>query len=60
MSEHYRIGDGRHAMTYPIANGKSFNMVLSHPSESDPSTWSQDQKTILLDMREQFENWDPW
>ncbi|PVI02342.1 FAD/NAD(P)-binding domain-containing protein [Periconia macrospinosa] len=53
------IGDGRHAMTYPIANGKSFNMVLSHPSDSDPSTWSQDQGNIIRDMRKQFENWDP-
>jgi hypothetical protein len=25
-----RIGDGKHAMTYMISGGKTFNMVLAH------------------------------
>lgn len=33
------IGPERHVMTYTIASGKSFNMVLSHIYHSDPSTW---------------------
>ncbi|KAK5271662.1 hypothetical protein LTR96_003488 [Exophiala xenobiotica] len=54
------IGDLRHVMTYMIAGGKSFNMVLSHPDRSDPSTWSsQTPEKILSGMREEFKSWDP-
>ena len=51
-----RIGDMRHVMTYTIAAGKSFNMVLSHPEESDPSTWRQE--TAVSDMKQHFKGWD--
>lgn len=44
-------------MTYTIASGKSFNMVLSHRDTSDPATWSND--TALEDMRKEFNGWDP-
>ncbi|OQE08477.1 hypothetical protein PENVUL_c009G05272 [Penicillium vulpinum] len=50
------IGDQRHVMTYTIGAGKSFNMVLSHPDDSDPSTW--DQANTLSDMRREFQGWD--
>jgi salicylate hydroxylase len=43
-------------MSYTIAAGESFNMVLSHPETSDPSTWKQE--TALADMKSQFEGWD--
>lgn len=43
-------------MTYTIGAGKSFNMVLSHPDDSDPSTW--DQQNTLSDMRREFQGWD--
>jgi salicylate hydroxylase len=46
----------RHVMSYTIAAGKSFNMVLSHPETSDPATWRQG--TELEDMRNHFEGWD--
>ncbi|RHZ43502.1 putative salicylate hydroxylase [Aspergillus thermomutatus] len=51
------VGNQRHVMTYTIGAGKSFNMVLSHPDQTDPSTW--DQTTALHDMRNEFEGWDP-
>lgn len=51
-----RIGDGRHVMTYTIGAGKTFNMVLSHPDDSEPSTW--DQATVLSDMKREFQGWD--
>ena len=47
----------RHVMSYTIAGGKSFNMVLSHPDRSDPSNWNQ--QDALKDMRKHFEGWDP-
>ncbi|KAJ5812304.1 hypothetical protein N7474_008605 [Penicillium riverlandense] len=50
------VGDQRHVMTYTIGGGKSFNMVLSHPDHTDPSTW--DQTTALSDMRREFQGWD--
>ncbi|KAF2440456.1 salicylate hydroxylase [Karstenula rhodostoma CBS 690.94] len=51
------VGEGRHVMAYSIAGGKSFNMVLSHPEDSDPSTWNQN--SVLEDMKRHFEGWDP-
>lgn len=56
-SHHPRIGDQRHVMTYTIGAGKSFNMVLSHPDNTDPSTW--DQTTAVSDMKREFQGWDP-
>ena len=47
----------RHVMTYTIAGGKSFNIVLNHAEDTDPSTWNQDSN--IQDMREQFGDWDP-
>lgn len=44
-------------MTYPIAGGKTFNMVLSHVDWTDPSTW--DSKTAVAEMRACFGDWDP-
>jgi salicylate hydroxylase len=43
-------------MTYTIASGTSFNMVLSHPETSGPSTWNQ--ATALEDMKAHFLGWD--
>ena len=44
-------------MTYTIAAGKSFNMVLSHVDRSDPATWRPE--TAIADMRSYFQDWDP-
>lgn len=45
-------------MSYTIAGGKSFNMVLAHPEASDPTTWNQE--TVIEDMKRHFDGWDPW
>lgn len=47
----------RHAMTYTIAGGKTFNMVLSHPETDDPETW--DQTKAIESMKQHFRGWDP-
>jgi salicylate hydroxylase len=52
-----RIGDMRHVMSYVIAAGKSFNMVLSHPATSDPNTWKPG--TEVEDVKKEFVGWDP-
>jgi len=52
-----RIGDSRHVMTYTIGAGKAFNMVLSHPDTTDPSTW--DPLKAVDDMKAEFDGWDP-
>jgi salicylate hydroxylase len=50
----------RHVMSYTIAGGKSFNMVLSHPDRTDPAAWNQQSpEKILSAMREHFKGWDP-
>lgn len=50
------IGAERHVMTYTIAAGKSFNMVLSHVDHSDPRTWKSEN--AILEMKEYFNGWD--
>ncbi len=44
-------------MTYTIAGGNSFNMVLAHPETEDPETW--DQSMALENMKDHFKGWDP-
>lgn len=51
------IGEMRHVMTYTIAGGNTFNMVLSHPETEDPETW--DQSKALDSMKDHFRGWDP-
>jgi len=51
------IGPDRHVMTYTIAAGESFNLVLSHVDHTDPATW--DPKNAIKDMRAYFSGWDP-
>ncbi|KAH6668253.1 hypothetical protein B0J14DRAFT_488643, partial [Halenospora varia] len=51
------IGENRHVMSYTIAAGKSFNMVLSHVDTTDISTWKPDG--AIDAMRKEFVGWDP-
>lgn len=46
-------------MSYVIGSENKFNMVLSHPDNSDGKDWSQDQAKHLADMRQEFKDWDP-
>ena len=55
--ESRRIGEDRHVMTYCIAGGKTFNMVLSHVDNSDPANWKPEN--AISDMKEYFQDWDP-
>ncbi|PSR76326.1 hypothetical protein BD289DRAFT_446730 [Coniella lustricola] len=52
------IGEDRHVMTYSIAGGRSFNMVLSHRDKGDPAQFRHEED-ILGDMRREFDGWDP-
>jgi salicylate hydroxylase len=46
-------------MTYTIAAGESFNMVLSHKNSQDPSTWSKmTRNETISEMMAQFQGWD--
>jgi len=51
------IGEDRHVMSYTIAAGKSFNMVLSHVDTSDFTTWKA--AGAIDEMRREFVGWDP-
>lgn len=48
------IGDGRHVMTYPIAGGKTFNLVLSHPDDG-----TMTPAEVEEEMRQNYRGWDP-
>jgi salicylate hydroxylase len=44
-------------MTYTIAAGESFNMVLSHVDHSDPATWVN--KLFKEEVKNEYDGWDP-
>ncbi len=44
-------------MTYTIAGGKLFNMVLTHPEEDEVAAY--DQTKALTDMLAVYTGWDP-
>ncbi|KAK7183731.1 salicylate hydroxylase [Paraphaeosphaeria sporulosa] len=50
------IGENKHVMSYTIAGGESFNMVLSHVDRSDPDTWSE--KFAKEHVEAEFKGWD--
>lgn len=58
MLTHRRIGKDRHVMTYCIAGGQAFNMVLSHP-DRDGSAPPSAEKDMLEAMKKEFEGWHP-
>ena len=51
------IGDGTHVMSYTIAGGKSFNMVLSHRDSTAASHLRRED--VLADMKRHYMGWDP-
>ena len=51
------IGPGGHVMTYSIASGKSFNMVLNKADDTHPSTWNHE--SAVEDMRRDYSGWGP-
>jgi salicylate hydroxylase len=51
-----RVGDNCHAMTYTIAGGELFNMVLTHPDNTPLETW--ESKTTLEEMKSHYRGWD--
>ncbi|KAJ6153578.1 hypothetical protein N7470_006537 [Penicillium chermesinum] len=53
------VGDNRHVMSYPLSSDKTFNMVLSHPDNSDGTECGDNSEKHLPDMQEEFAGWDP-
>jgi salicylate hydroxylase len=54
------IGEGRHVMTYPIAGGKTFNLVLSHPYDSSKSnSLAPTAAEVEAEMLQNYKGWDP-
>ncbi|KAF2032573.1 FAD/NAD(P)-binding domain-containing protein [Setomelanomma holmii] len=51
------IGEDRHVMSYTIAAGEAFNIVLSHVDRSGPATWTQ--KFAKEHIQKEFGGWDP-
>ena len=47
-------------MSYSIAGGGLFNLVLSHRDLSDHTEWSKlSQEEVIRDMQKEFDGWDP-
>lgn len=45
-------------MTYCIAGGQAFNMVLSHPDRNAAAAPAPDED-VLEKMKKEFEGWHP-
>jgi salicylate hydroxylase len=43
-------------MTYTIAGGEVFNMVLTHPDRTHPSTW--EQRDAMAELKQTYVGWD--
>jgi hypothetical protein len=55
-----RIGEDRHVMTYCIAGGQAFNMVLSHPDRDAATSTAPDASQDILErIQKEFVGWDP-
>lgn len=53
------VGPDRHVMSYLIAGGGTFNLVLSHPAPDDQDGANIPLDQILNEMRRNYEGWDP-
>ncbi|OAP60201.1 hypothetical protein AYL99_05203 [Fonsecaea erecta] len=51
------VGHQTHAMTYSIAGGRLYNMVLTHPEPNEPEKWNQ--ANALAEMKSVYTGWDP-
>lgn len=54
----FRVGDDRHVMSYAIAGGERYNLVLTHPQGSDQLRELTSYE-VLADLRAHYEGWDP-
>lgn len=52
------MGDDRHVMSYAIAGGERYNLVLTHPQGSDQLRELTSYE-VLADLRAHYEGWDP-
>lgn len=44
-------------MSYMIAGGKRFNIVLSYPDNSNTATWNKGE--VADELKARFTGWDP-
>ena len=52
------VGPQRHVMSYMIAGGRTFNLVLCHTEHRPVSEWG-DAVQIRREMLENYKGWDP-
>ncbi|KAH8810823.1 hypothetical protein F5884DRAFT_875731 [Xylogone sp. PMI_703] len=57
-SLHLWVGDDRHVMSYAIAGGESYNLVLTHPYDNIDKEHTP-MSEILQKMRSHYNGWDP-
>lgn len=53
------VGPERHVMSYLIAGGDTFNLVLSHPAPPAKGPAEVSLEQILREMRDSYAGWDP-
>lgn len=55
------MGHDRHIMSYAIAGGQQYNMVITHPTEAveEVGSSTKPMSEILDQMRSYYADWDP-
>ena len=46
-------------MSYSIAGGETYNLVITIPEPHDPSEWDVDDSSSIEKMQSYFQGWDP-
>lgn len=54
-----RVGDQTHVMSYSMAGGEMWNLVVTVPEPLDPSDWDTTDNVSVEKMRSYFKGWDP-
>ena len=54
----FRVGHDRHVMSYAIAGGEQYNMVITHPTEALDQS-EKPMSEVLDRMKSYYAGWDP-
>ena len=46
-------------MSYSVAGGKTYNLVVTVPEQRDPKEWTKEECFSVKKMQSYFKDWDP-
>ena len=54
-----RVGDQAHVMSYSMAGGKMWNLIITVPEVKEPGLWASEENYDVAKMRSFFKGWGP-